>query len=61
MTSQNTTAPIAPITKTETEVLHVITLGDKRTQKDDIATCRTFVTELRKERQDTDEEANPAQ
>ena len=46
--------------ETETGLLHVITLGDKHSQKDDIATCRTFVTELRKGRQDTDEEANPA-
>jgi hypothetical protein len=47
--------------ETETETLHVITLGDKRSQKADIATCRAFVTELREGRQDTDEEANPAQ
>ena len=46
---------------TETETLHVISLGDKRSQADDIANCRTFVNDLRKERQDTDEEANPAQ
>lgn len=45
---------------TETEVLYVITLGDKRSQKEDISTCRGFVQRLRKERQDTDEEANPA-
>jgi hypothetical protein len=45
----------------ETETLFVITLGDKRSQKADIATCRDFVTELRKERQNTDEEeTNPA-
>ena len=30
------------------EVLHIITLGDKRSQADDIALCRQFVTELRK-------------
>jgi hypothetical protein len=30
------------------EVLHIITLGDKRSQPDDIALCRQFVTELRK-------------
>jgi hypothetical protein len=46
---------------TVTEQLHVITLGDKQPQKADIATCRTFVTELRKERQETDEEAKSAQ
>jgi hypothetical protein len=45
---------------TEAETLYVMTLGDKRSQKADIATCRTFVTELRKEGQDTDEEADPA-
>lgn len=45
----------------ETEVLYVITLGDKRSQKkEDIPTCRSFVTRLRKERQD-DEEADPTQ
>ena len=37
-----------------TETLHVITLGDKRSQKNDIATCQTFVNELRKGRQDAD-------
>ncbi len=47
--------------ETETETLHVITLGDKQSQKADIATCQVFVTERRKEREDTDEEANPAQ
>jgi hypothetical protein len=41
---------------TETETLHVITLGDKGSQKDDIATCRTFVQELRKEGQDPHED-----
>lgn len=46
---------------TDTETLYVITLGDKRSQQDDIRTCRAFVNELRKVRQDTDEEANPAQ
>lgn len=45
----------------DTETLHVITLGDKRSQKHDIDACRSFVNDLRKERQDTDEEANPAQ
>ncbi len=44
---------------TETEILHLITLGDKRSQKDDIATCRSFINELGKERQDTHEEADP--
>ena len=29
------------------EVLHIITLGDKRSQADDIALCRQFVTEVR--------------
>jgi hypothetical protein len=47
---------------TETEVLHVITLGDKRSQKkEDIPTCRVFVNSLRKERQVSDEETNPTQ
>jgi hypothetical protein len=47
---------------TETEVLHVITLGDKRSQKkEDIPTCRLFVQRLRKERQVTNEEADPTQ
>jgi hypothetical protein len=46
----------------ETETLHLITLGDKQSQKDDIATCRTFVTELRKESEGPDEEeASPVQ
>jgi hypothetical protein len=44
----------------ESETLHVITLGDKRSQPDDIATCRTFVSELRKARQDSDDQADPA-
>ena len=30
------------------EVLHIITLGDKRSQADDIGLCREFVAELRK-------------
>jgi hypothetical protein len=41
---------------TETETLYVITLGDKGSQKDDIATCRAFVNELRTEGQDTHED-----
>lgn len=28
-------------------VLHLITLGDKRSQKEDIKTCRSYVLELR--------------
>ena len=46
---------------TETELLYVIALGDKRSQSADIATCRAFVTDLRNQRVNTDEEANPAQ
>jgi len=30
------------------QVLHVITLGDKNSQRDDLAACRRFVTNLRK-------------
>ncbi len=43
----------------EAETLYLITLGDKRSQKDDVVTCRTFVQELRKEKQDANEEADP--
>lgn len=32
------------------EIAHVITLGDKRSQPDDIALCRQFVAELRKKK-----------
>jgi hypothetical protein len=39
----------------------LITLGDKSSQKADIATCRTFVTDLRKEKEKADEEENSAQ
>jgi hypothetical protein len=45
----------------ETETLYLITLGDKQSQKADIAACRTFVTGLREGRQDTDEQADSAQ
>jgi hypothetical protein len=44
-----------------TETLHMITLGDKRSQKADIATCRAFVDDLRKEKEKADEEENSAQ
>ncbi len=38
------------------ETLYVITLGDKRSQKDDIKTCQGFVEQLRKETQGSDEQ-----
>jgi hypothetical protein len=44
----------------ETETLHVIALGDKRSQKADLGTCRAFVSELRNDEQDTDEQADSA-
>ena len=31
-----------------TEILHLITLGDKNSQRDDIQNCKAFVAELRK-------------
>ena len=34
-------------TEEDKEVLHIITLGDKRSQPNDIALCRQFVAELR--------------
>jgi hypothetical protein len=46
---------------TEAEVLFVITLGDKCSQKNDLETCRSFVSNLRKKKKDSDEKANPAQ
>jgi hypothetical protein len=33
----------------ETKVLHLITLGDKRSQHDDIQACKRFIADLRKE------------
>ena len=48
---------------TDTEILYLITLGDKRSQKADLASCRDFVTALRKEKEETqtDEELdNPS-
>src|SRR5262249_42670877 len=46
---------------TETETLFVITLGDKRSQKNDIATCRAFIHALRQETKENneDEEEDP--
>ena len=44
----------------DTETLYVIALGDKRSQKDDLATCRTFVTQLRKAKQNTDDQEDHA-
>jgi len=32
----------------ESEILYVITLGDKNSQRQDLALCREFVTDLRK-------------
>jgi len=35
---------------TDTFILHVITIGDKNTQRDDNATCREFIVGLREEK-----------
>ncbi len=35
----------------ETETLHIVTLGDKRSQRDDLRTCRNYVESLRKARE----------
>lgn len=41
---------------TEAEILHLITIGDKRSQKkDDVPVCRYFVNEHRKRKDVTDE------
>jgi hypothetical protein len=45
--------------ETEREVLYLITLGDKRSQKDDIKTCQAFVDQLRKETRTPDEQEKP--
>lgn len=44
---------------TDTETLYVITLGDKRSQKANLAYCRDFVTALRKEREKTQTHEEP--
>ncbi|MGL6073510.1 MAG: hypothetical protein ACRC8S_05030 [Fimbriiglobus sp.] len=35
----------------ETEILHLITIGDKKSQREDNATCREFIVGLREEKQ----------
>ena len=35
---------------TEAEILFIITLGDKRSQKNDLETCRSFISNLRKKK-----------
>ena len=35
----------------ETQTLHIITLGDKKSQREDIRTCRNYVESLRKARE----------
>lgn len=47
-----------------TEVLHLLTLGDKTTQKPDIQSCREYVRDLQQqaeERRDDDADATEAQ
>jgi hypothetical protein len=39
-----------------TEILHLITLGDKSSQRDDIRRCSAFVAELRKENMQANDE-----
>lgn len=41
----------------DTQIVHVLTLGDKETQKEDIRCCSEFVLELREKReQENDQE-----
>ena len=40
----------------DSETLFLIALGDKRSQKDDIQTCRVFMNELSKQKESRDED-----
>ena len=42
----------------EASTLYLITIGDKRSQRDDNATCREFIVTLREEKQNTQDANN---
>lgn len=42
----------------DTSTLNLITIGDKRSQRDDNATCREFIVSLREEKQNTQDANN---
>jgi hypothetical protein len=45
----------------DANTLHLITIGDKRSQRDDNATCREFIVGVREEKQKAKEEETAAQ
>lgn len=42
----------------DTQTLYLITIGDKKSQRDDNATCREWIVSLREAKQNTQNEKN---
>ena len=44
---------------TDTQILHLVTIGDKHSQKDDNAACRELIVSLREEKQNDQNKKDP--